>query len=50
MQSPLLFLACLVPLWTAKAHACTTPKDLRPYAERLADAPLAFVGTGTAVA
>jgi len=50
MRNPLLFVACLVPLWTPPAHACTTPQDLRPYAERLADAPLAFVGTVTAVA
>lgn len=50
MRTPLLFLACLVPLWTAPAHACSAPQDLRPYAQRLADAPLAFVGTVTAVA
>ncbi|NUZ08703.1 hypothetical protein [Piscinibacter koreensis] len=49
MRIPLLLLASLVPLWTAPALACTTPQDLRPYRQRLVDAPIAFVGTVTAI-
>lgn len=44
-------LAALIGAGAASASiACTGPLDERPYAQRLASAPLAFVGTVTAVA
>jgi len=37
--------ALLTAFWATGTFACTVPQDLRPYSQRLADAPLAFVGT-----
>lgn len=39
----------LTPFWATCAIACTVPQDQRPYSQRLADTPLAFIGTVTAV-
>lgn len=41
--------ALLTAFWATGTFACTVPQDLRPYSQRLADAPLAFIGTVTSV-
>lgn len=41
--------ALLTAFWATCPFACTVPLDLRPYSQRLADAPLAFIGTVTSV-
>jgi hypothetical protein len=41
--------ALLTAFWATCTFACTVPQDLRPYSQRLADAPLAFIGTVTSV-
>lgn len=41
--------ALLTAFWATCTFACTVPQDLRPYAQRPADAPLAFIGTVTSV-
>lgn len=42
-------LSLLTASWTTFTFACTGPQDMRPYTQRLADAPLAFIGTVTSV-
>jgi len=42
-------LCLLAPFWATCAIAFTVPQDQRPYSQRLADTPLAFIGTVTAV-
>lgn len=39
----------LTPFWATFAIACAVPQDERPYSQRLADAPLAFIGTVTSM-
>lgn len=41
--------ALLTAFWATCTFACTVPQDVRPYSQRLADAPLAFIGTVTSV-
>ena len=42
-------LSLLTPFWATFTFACTVAQDLRPYSQRLADAPLALIGTVTSV-
>lgn len=41
--------ALLTAFWANCTFACTVPQDLRPYSQRLAETPLAFIGTVTSV-
>lgn len=41
--------ALLTAFWAICTFACTVPQDLRPYSQRLAETPLAFIGTVTSV-
>lgn len=41
--------ALLTAFWATCTFACTVPQDLRPYSQRLAETPLAFIGTVTSV-
>ena len=42
-------LSLLTPFWATFTFACTVAQDLHPYSQRLADAPLALIGTVTSV-
>ncbi|HOX69168.1 MAG TPA: hypothetical protein PKV56_15010 [Burkholderiaceae bacterium] len=44
-----LLLSLLTPFWATCAIACAVPQDERPHSQRLADAPLAFIGTVTSM-
>ena len=50
MQRRDWLLALVTTSWATGTVACTVPQDLRPYAQRLSETPLAFVGTVTSVA
>jgi hypothetical protein len=41
--------ALLTAFWANCTFACTVPQDLRPSSQRLAETPLAFIGTVTSV-
>lgn len=49
MRTHIWLLSLLTAFWAPCTFACTVPQDLRPYSQRLADAPLAFIGTVTSV-
>lgn len=49
MRTHIWLLSLLTSFWATCTFACTVPQDLRPYSQRLADAPLAFIGTVTSV-
>ena len=49
MRPQAWLLSLLTTFWATCTFACTVPQDLRPYSQRLADAPLAFIGTVTSV-
>ena len=49
MRTHIWLLSLLTSFWATCTFACTVPQDLRPYSQRLADAPLVFVGTVTSV-
>lgn len=49
MRTHIWLLSLLTAFWAPCTFACTVPQDLRPYSQRLTDAPLAFIGTVTSV-
>lgn len=49
MRTHFWLLSLLTAFWADCTIACSVPQDLRPYSQRLADAPLAFIGTVTSV-
>lgn len=49
MGTHIWLMSLLTAFWAPCTFACTVPQDLRPYSQRLADAPLAFIGTVTSV-
>lgn len=49
MHTHTWLLSLLTEFWANCTIACTVPQDLRPYSQRLADEPLAFIGTVTSV-